>query len=217
MEVQDVDTLAQTIWDYSHMNQELKKADCILALCSLDTRVAERAARLFLDGYAPYLLFSGGVGKLTEDIFTKPEAEVFADVATQLGVPKESILIESRSTNTGENVQFSKALLAERGLNFSSFILVQKPYMERRTYATFMKVWPGMDFTVTSPQISYASYPTKDISKEKVINIMVGDMQRIREYPAKGFQIPQEIPVEVWGAYEKLVAAGFNKHLIRES
>jgi hypothetical protein len=46
-----------------------------------------------------------------------------------------------------------------------------------------------------------------------VINLMVGDLQRIRIYPEKGFQIPQEIPDEVWAAYEKLVAWGFDKHL----
>lgn len=44
---------------------------------------------------------------------------------------------------------------------------------------------------------------------------MVGDLQRIKEYPAKGFQIEQEIPDEVWSAYETLVAAGYDKHLIK--
>jgi hypothetical protein len=48
---------------------------------------------------------------------------------------------------------------------------------------------------------------------ERVINIMVGDLQRIRIYPAKGFQIPQDIPDEVWTAYERLVKWGFTKHL----
>jgi hypothetical protein len=51
---------------------------------------------------------------------------------------------------------------------------------------------------------------------EKVINIMVGDLQRIKIYPEKGFQIYQEIPAEVWKAYERLVALGFDKHLIKE-
>jgi hypothetical protein len=49
---------------------------------------------------------------------------------------------------------------------------------------------------------------------ERVINAMVGDLQRIRLYPAKGFQIPQEIPEDVWAAFEKLVAWGFDKHLV---
>lgn len=44
---------------------------------------------------------------------------------------------------------------------------------------------------------------------------MVGDLQRIKFYPAKGFQVYQEIPNDVWNAYEQLIAAGFDKHLMK--
>jgi hypothetical protein len=97
-----------------------------------------------------------------------------------------------------------------------SFIFVQKPYMERRSYATFKKHWPGKRLIVTSPQISFETYPTEEIPLERVINIMVGDLQRIKFYPEKGFQIFQEIPADVWQACEQLIASGFNKHLMRE-
>ena len=134
-------------------------------------------------------------------------------------MPRERILIENRSTNTGENVLFTRQLLAEQRLDPHKFIVVQKPYMERRSYATFRKVWPQKPARVTSPQVSYEAYLTEysnpDLSPEQVIHIMVGDLQRIREYPGKGFQIPQEIPQDVWEAYEALIAAGYNQHLIR--
>ena len=87
--------------------------------------------------------------------------------------------------------------------------------MERRTYATFKKVWPEKEFIVTSPRFSFDDYPNEDITKEKVINIMVGDLQRIKLYPAKGFQIYQEIPEDVWSAYEKLVDMGYTSHLVK--
>jgi len=45
---------------------------------------------------------------------------------------------------------------------------------------------------------------------------MAGDLQRIREYPKSGYQIEQEIPDEIWNAFEQLVAAGYNRHLIRK-
>lgn len=54
------------------------------------------------------------------------------------------------------------------------------------------------------------------ISKERILNVMVGDMQRIREHPKKGFQIEQDIPGDVWRAYQELVKLGYNKHLIKE-
>ncbi len=216
MNTQEVDTHAEIIWDYHHMNDMLVKSDCIFVLCSMDTRVAERAVELYKQGYAPYILFSGGSGKLTKDIFDKPEAEVFADVAMKLGVTKEVILIENKSTNTGENVIFSKQLLQEKGLDFNSFILVQKPYMERRTYATFKKRWPEKEFMVTSPQLSFEEYTQDKIFKELTINVMVGDLQRIKEYPAKGFQVEQDIPSNVWDSYQKLVSLGYTSHLIKD-
>ena len=205
--------LAKKLWDYHHMNHVLKKSDCILALGSHDLRVADRAADLYLEGFAPLIVFSGGLGNLTSDIWTVPEANQFANIAIKKGVPEKNILVENKSTNTGENIVFSQKLLKENGLDPQTFIVVQKPYMERRSYATFKRHWPDKDLLVTSPQYSFEEYPTKDIPVEKVINIMVGDLQRIKIYPAKGFQIPMDIPAETWKAYEKLIAAGFDKHL----
>src|SRR5437773_320611 len=129
--------LAQTIWDYHQLNHEVTAADAILVLCSYDLAVAERGAQLFLEALAPLLIFSGGLGAITKHFWKEPEADQFAAIAVRMGVPAEKILIENRSTNTGENVQNTRQLLAERGLDPQSFILVQKPYMERRCYATF--------------------------------------------------------------------------------
>jgi uncharacterized SAM-binding protein YcdF (DUF218 family) len=210
--------LVETIWNYHHMHQPLSKADAILVLCSHDVIVAERGAQLFLDGWAPLLMFSGGLGTITRRFWTEPEADQFAAIAVRMGVPRDRILIENRSTNTGENVRFTRALLAERGIDPASFIVVQKPYMERRTYATFRKVWPEKAFVVTSPQVGLddylASYSHTTLTVDEVISIMVGDLQRIRLYGENGFQIPQDIPADVWEAYEELVRRGYTSRLI---
>ena len=216
MEESYIDKLARKIWDYHNLHHTLQKADCILVLGSNDTRVADRGSELYLQAWAPILIFSGGSGVLTQNLFNKPEAEIFADIAIEKGVPKEKILIENLSTNTGENIQFTRQLLDRHNLDPHKIILVQKPYMERRAYATFKKNWPEKDIIVTSPNISYEDYPNEIIPKELLINIMVGDLQRIKEYPSKGFQIEQEIPHDVWQAYEELVALGYTKHLIKD-
>jgi uncharacterized SAM-binding protein YcdF (DUF218 family) len=208
--------LAKKLWDYHHMHHTLEKADSILVLGSHDLRVAERAAQLYFEGWAPMIIFSGGLGNFTKNMWTETEADLFAAIAMSMGVPAEAILIENRSTNTGENILFTQQLLTQKNLDPQSFIVVQKPYMERRSYATFKQHWPDKKLMVTSPQISFEAYPTEEIPLERVINIMVGDLQRIRFYPEKGFQIFQEIPADVWQAYEQLVASGFNKHLMRE-
>jgi uncharacterized SAM-binding protein YcdF (DUF218 family) len=211
--------LAERIWRYHLMNHQLKRADAILVLCSHDKRVAETGARLFLEGWAPLLIFSGGLGTITREIWSEPEADQFAQIALDMGVPEERILIENKSTNTGENILFTKILLAEKGLNPNNFILVQKPYMERRSFATFRKLWPEKEVIVTSPKVSFdeylGKYANSELTGEDVIDIMVGDLQRIKVYSEKGFQIHQEIPDDVWSAYEELVAAGFTGRLIQ--
>jgi len=207
--------LAQQLWDYHHVNHQLKKSDCILALGSHDLRVADRAAELYLEGWAPLVIMSGGLGNLTQDMWTVPEADQFAEIAVKRGVPPDVILVENQSTNTGENILFTQRLLKKKGLEPHSFIVVQKPYMERRSYATFKKHWPDKELMVTSPQMTMMDYATDEIPLEKVINIMAGDLQRIKLYPAKGFQIHQDIPPEVWNAYQQLVAMGFDKHLMK--
>lgn len=213
-----VRALAETIWHYHQLNHELTTADAIMVLCSYDLAVAERGAQLFLEGRAPLLIFSGGLGAITKHFWKEPEADQFAAIAVRMGVPAEKILIENRSTNTGENVQYTRQLLAEKGLDPQTFILVQKPYMERRCYATFRKLWPEKPAVVTSPRVTFEEYLSRysnpALSADEVISIMVGDLQRIRLYPAMGFQIEQEIPDEVWGAFEALVAAGYDQHLI---
>jgi uncharacterized SAM-binding protein YcdF (DUF218 family) len=210
--------LVETIWQYHQLNHQLTHADAILVLCSHDTIVAERAAELFLQRWAPILIFAGGLGSITRHFWRDPEADQFARIAIAMGVPAERVLIENRSTNTGENILFTKQLLLERQLDPQKFILVQKPYMERRSYATFKKLWPEKDVIVTSPRMTmdeYLSAGSHDaLSSDEIISIMVGDLQRIRLYPEKGFQIPQDIPDDVWRAYEELVRAGYDTHLV---
>jgi uncharacterized SAM-binding protein YcdF (DUF218 family) len=210
----DLHRCARLVWDYHHVRQALAPADVIVVLGSHDTRVAERGAELFLDGWAPLIVFSGHLGALTRDRWQRSEAAVFADVAAAKGVPRERMLIEDRSTNTGENVDFTRRLLADRGLDVGQAIAVQKPYMERRTLATFHTRWPELDVVVTSPQIDFDAYPTDEIRLDDVIHIMVGDLQRLIVYAQKGWSEPQPIPPEVIEAYQCLVEAGYTRRLI---
>lgn len=209
-----VESDARLLWDYHHVGHTLAAADCIIALGSHDTRVAERAADVFQEGWAPLVVFSGHLGSLTSGTWERPEAEIFADVAAARGVPRERMLIEARATNTGENVVFSRALLEQHGIPARRAIAVQKPYMERRTLATFRQRWPELDVIVTSPQIAFDDYATGAITHDDVIHIMVGDLQRLIVYAEKGWSTPQEVPAEVRAAFDRLVAAGYTGRLL---
>ncbi|WP_297482785.1 YdcF family protein [uncultured Photobacterium sp.] len=204
---------AKIIWDYHLLQQALVKSDCLFVLCSNDIRVAEYAAQLFLKGYAPYIVFSGNVGEITQGLFPCSEAEHFANIAREIGVPNECIYIEPLATNTGDNIIKTRELLMAKNLAPQRFILVQKPFMERRTLATFEKLWPNKSAQVTSPRLTFDEYANDVISYGDMINVMVGDLQRIRYYPELGFSTEQDIPAVVWQAYENLVAVGFDDHL----
>src|SRR5690349_2395497 len=93
---------ALLLWNYHQLNHGLEKADAIMVLGSHDIRVAEEGARLYNQGLAPFIVFSGGLGNLTSKIWTVPEAEQFAEIAVGMGVPEEAILVENKSSNTGE-------------------------------------------------------------------------------------------------------------------
>lgn len=212
---------AEILWNYHKLNQEIDKSDVILAFGSHDINVAKKAAELYLNGLSDLIIFTGGFGRITEGIWKTTEAEKFAETATKIGVPKENILIENRASNTGENIAFTKKLLSERSISHKNFIIVDKPYRERRTFATLKKQWLEIEFKITSPDYSYEDYlkfysdKSLGISCHEFISIMVGDLQRIKLYSKLGFQIEQEIPDYVYKAYEKLVQLGFTEHLCK--
>lgn len=179
---------------------------------SNDVRVAEHAAKLYHQGLAPYVLFSGGFGRFTQGVFNHSEAETFAAIAKDAGVPEHAILLETQSTNSGENLHFSHQLLVQQAWPAKRILLAQKPYMERRAYATFMQQWPESveSVQVSSPAGSFFDYLTSELTSDFVLNAMLGDFERIRDYPALGFQITQPIPEPVMQAYQALLPLKVN-------
>lgn len=202
------------MWDALKINAPLRKTDCIIAMGSHDLRVAEYAAQLLLDEWAPVMVCSGGLGRLTKGIWREAEGRKFAQIAIRAGVPEERVLIEDQSTNTAENLIFSRELLLEQGLDISSATLVHKPYMERRAIATAGIAWPDIETIAASPPITFLDYPTEEITLDEVIHIMVGDFKRLIVYAERGFQTQQAISKDAIASFECLVKAGYDRHLI---
>ncbi|BCD99663.1 YdcF family protein [Marinagarivorans cellulosilyticus] len=200
--------LINVLWRYLALEQPLKKADYLLVLGSNDIRVAETAASLFLQGWAKRVIFSGGFGRLSQGVFTQPEAQVFADIAMQKGVPQSAIIIEPRASNTGDNIQFCQQLLHSKGLPAHSALLLTKPYLQRRAYATCKKQWPTLAVTSAPHSFNANNYPNRVITGQAMHEAMLGEIQRIMEYPSKGFMAEQAIPESVISAYRELAGLG---------
>ena len=212
---EDILADAKTVYDFlADVPPVPEHADIILAAGSHDLRGAEQAAKLYLKGVAPLIVCSGGYGKMTEGMFTRPEGELFAERCRTLGVPEEKIIVENRATNTGENFTFSRELLKERGIFPITGIATCKPYMAKRTWASGTKQWSEVQWFVSVPELSFEEYPTKDILLESTIQLMTGDLQRLRVYAEKGFQAPVEVPEEIWQANERLINDGYNQYTV---
>lgn len=209
----------QVIWDYLGMHQVPQKADCIVGFGNFNTNIARRAAELYHQGYAPKILFTGGLGRNTEGLLPEPEAVRFAKVAMACGVPERDIILEDKSTNTKENILFTREKLEQLGIPRNHILGVHQPFMERRITAAMGVYWPELDFSVTSPQVTIAQYladaAKQGITENAAISVIVGDFQRMDLYARLGYQLPQHIPEEAWEAFHRLVAMGYDKQLAK--
>lgn len=206
-----VHAAAETLWRYHCVYDALEPCDAIVGLGSYDLRVADRCAALFDQGYAPQIVFTGAHGHWTRGRFGKSEAATFAERAVALGVPTTRVLIEERATNIGENIRFASTMLP----GCRSAILVTKPQTQRRCRATAGKQWPDTQVIVTAPLHSFREQPIPEHGMKDLIEEMVGDIERIRRYPALGYQTAQQEPADVSAAYDLLVRAGYTGHIAR--
>ena len=209
----------QVIWDYLGMHQNPEKADVIVGFGNFNTDIARRAAELYHQGYAPKILFTGGLGRNTEGLLPEPEAVRFAKVAVACGVPESDIILEDKSRNTKENIEFTRDLLQKKGISHERILGVHQPFMERRIVAAMGVYWPDLQFTVTSPQVTIPEYLRRareqGITENAAVSVIVGDFQRMDLYAKLGYQLPQQIPEEAWDAFYQLVALGYDKQLAK--
>ncbi|WP_329501472.1 YdcF family protein [Kitasatospora herbaricolor] len=204
---------AQLLWDYHQMHHEIRPCSVIIGLGSHDLGVATTSAQLYRQGFAPLVVFSGANSPTTSGRFPRGEAVHYREHAMMLGVPSSAILLEPRATNTAENLSLSREVLAAAEVPVSSVLLVSKPYEQRRSFATARKIWPDVEIVCASEPMSLSEYANK-IGTKTVVDMLVGTLQRLVEYPKRGFIISQEVPATAVSAYERLRACGFDSRVI---
>lgn len=210
--------LTQTIWDYMFIKDDLQKSDIIIGLGGHDMHVVDDVVSLYKRGLAPIVVFAGNVGRTTHGLFTASEAAEMKQRAINQGLDTSIILTEERSTNTGENLQFSQQLIREKGIYPNKVLLVHSPYMLMRDRAIFMKQWKGADtvkLRCWAQEVTLQDYLARSTSASEEISIIVGDLERLKTYYDYGFQTEQPIPPAIWQSFEQLVARGYDSHLVR--
>lgn len=115
------------------VNDPLARADVIVAVSGDNGPRVETAVRLWKQGYAPLLLFSGA----SLDPDSVSSAELMKRDAMKLGVPANAILLEPDSTTTEENARRVAQVMNDKGLRTA--ILVTSPYHQRRAALLFSR------------------------------------------------------------------------------
>ncbi len=94
------------------------------------------AVDVFKRGLANRMVLSSGY------VYSFPEAQVMRSLAMQQGVPDEAIIVEERSTDTHQNVEYVNGILKSRG--WRSALLVSSPYHMRRALMVWHKSAPDV-------------------------------------------------------------------------
>ncbi|MEJ3652864.1 YdcF family protein [Actinomycetes bacterium KLBMP 9759] len=196
------------------MGHEPVPCDLAIGLGSHDIGVAVRTAELYHAGLFPLVVFTGDTSPSTREWFPRGEAVQFRERALELGVPDSAIMVEDRATHTGENFAFTRDLIFAAGLTPRTALVICKPYMQRRAFATAAKSWPELVVRCASDPAPLPDYAAKIGDAKLVIDNVVGDLQRILEYPKHGFAAEQDVPFDVEQAYSRLVARGYTGRIV---
>jgi hypothetical protein len=194
----------ETLIPFLAITDDIPSADLMVVLGSNYMDVPNHAAQLYKQGYASQLLFSGKRGRLSEGIPEHlTEAEFFRDLALRAGVPPSAILLETKSTNMLQNIQFTIEPVSKHG----RVMLVTQPVLQRRAWATAQKWWPSQTAIVNCPPPWRPTFQTAGWSELLgLARLAVGEIERLPEYGKKGDLAPQIITLAVFEAYRRVKA-----------
>ena len=205
----------QVLWEYLCAESWLPaRADAIViggAGAMIDS--AERAAELYHAGVSQRIVVSGFANPYHRA--TETEATLLGRRLQRLAVPNSAILFEHQAAHTGENITRSAQLLAGTAIQAKDIILIHKPYMTRRFLATAEAQWPHpqprlyVTSQPTTVEAYYRLYEATYGSATMMLTLMLGDYERIKTYPDKGFSTPQPPSLSADTAWQALVARGF--------
>lgn len=174
-----------------------EKSDIIIVPGSADiTPLAQEAALLYKQWFGSKIIFTG-----SKNIFfhssCPTEAECLRDIALWLWVPANDIILETRAKHTFQNALYTHKILAQRGIQISSAVLVCKWFHSRRALLSYQSVfWPKVHFTVRT--ISWSKNITANnwLQDEQGREVVLTEIEKIGNYLKKHMiQIEQGIDI----------------------
>ena len=180
------------LWDYLAISARPISADAIFVFGSRDFAVPDRAAELYHAGHAPRVLVTGSYGRMTRNVFPKPEALVFKDRLVEAGVPQDAVVTEDQAANTLENVRLGMDALKRSGVSASRLLLVAKGFVMRRCVATFAGQFDALTVVPCPPPTGLEA--SLDRNESDFSARLASEVDRLERYAAKGDIRREEIP-----------------------
>ena len=125
------------LWDYLAEEDKPRKSDIIFVFGGSSIPRATTGIKLYQKGLGRKVIFTGSHPSYRKTPHGNvTEADQFAELACESGIPKEDILVENKSINTPENVVFGMRVLSKMNIQPKSIIMVSTPYHLRRCFMT---------------------------------------------------------------------------------
>lgn len=220
------------------------RADMVLLFGGSLPEGCRLAGQLWRAGLARKVMTIGGMGHTTAAFLERFESALPAGhsategecmkeyLQSAFGIPEEDLLVESASTNCGENVRFALRILQEQNALPASAIVLHDSTMQRRIGATLDRWWPEN----TTRFVHFAAYrarleagerglvfaPNRHLGlwqPEHYMSLLLSEIPRLRDdaqgYGPKGrgFIAHVVLPEEVGAAWQRL--AERYAHLLR--
>lgn len=146
--------------DYIFMEGKPQRSEIIFVPGNGYPQMAEEAARLWRNGYAPYILPSGRysktLGRFSGVLDEKEkypgdfstEWEFLKEVLLKNGVDESAVLREDQATYTEENAFYSRQVTDKWKIPIKRALLCCKNYHARRAFLYYKKYFPDAEIQV---------------------------------------------------------------------
>lgn len=152
--------IIEDITNFIFIEDKLEKADIIFIPGGSYAEIAEKAAKVWCEGYSELILpsgkhsvnrgcFPGPLSKADKYSFNyDTEWDFLKAVLLQNGVAEESIMKEDKAQNTYENAIYSKEVTDRYNLNIKRAIICCKSFHARRCLMYYQWLYPKTEFIV---------------------------------------------------------------------
>lgn len=196
-----------------------EKADLIIVPGNTWPQPARRAAALYHEGMAPYIVVSGRYSKGQQTFAGAAcegdrykgaymtEADFLTDVLIREGVPETAVLQERKAEFTLENARYIRKLLEEKKMTVKKALICCQAFHARRCRMYFEYVFQDTDVEfLMCPAVTQGISRCSWVESQKGLDTVLGELRRCGEQFAWmcGHQDRNGVPVPERNVHQNL-------------